>query len=246
MPSAQDEVRRILPASYVHPCPLGSQGYPFPLNYMLSRLLLLPLNWHAKAGEWLERNALLSSADGTALASRKQVVESVEWMLSALFPAVPCWEDQVLQAVWETGALTTGKTFLQYDLETNSFPICVRKHSRPLPGLYCFCWGWCSRKRGGEKLILQDFCTQTGRRHQHQPTAPRLEAAVFKPWSRGEDTCLGSEWQFRSCISLCGVAFTWGGRIHTVAWKDKCSGCSSELRFFSCPQLCKRSQVLAF
>lgn len=90
MPSAQDEVRRILPASYVHPCPLGSQGYPFPLNYMLSRLLLLPLNWHAKAGEWLERNALLSSADGTALASRRQVVESVEWMLSALFPAVPC------------------------------------------------------------------------------------------------------------------------------------------------------------
>ena len=90
VPSAQDKVRRILPASDVHPCLLGSHGYPFPLNYMLSCLLLLPSNWHPKAGEWLERNALLSSADGTALASRRQVVGSVERMLSALFPAVPC------------------------------------------------------------------------------------------------------------------------------------------------------------
>lgn len=165
--------------------------------------------------------------------------------------SVPCFQQFPAERIrycrlFGKRALTTGKTFLQYDLETNSFPICVRKHSRPLPGRYCFCWGWCSRKRGGEKLILQDFCTQAGRRHQHQPTAPRLEAAVFKPWSRGEDTCLGSEWQFQSWISLCGIAFTWGGRIHTVAWKDKCSGCSSELRFFSCPQLCKRSQVLTF
>lgn len=211
MPSVQDEVRRILPASYVHPCLLGSHGYPFPLNYMLSHLLLLPLNGHPKAGEWLERNALLSSADGTALASRRQVVVSVERMLSALFPVVPCWEDQ---AVWEAGALTTGKTVLQDNLKTNSFPICVRKHSRTLPGLYCFCWGWCSRKKGGEKLILQDSCTKTGRRHQCQPTALRLEVAVFKPWS-GEDTCLRWECQFQSWMSLCGYhspevgGYTW-------------------------------------
>jgi len=57
---------------------------------MLSHLLLLPLNCYPKAGKWLERNALLSSADSTALVSRRQVVVSVEWMLSALFPAVPC------------------------------------------------------------------------------------------------------------------------------------------------------------
>lgn len=172
MPSAQDKVRRILPASCVHPCPLGSHRYPFPLNYMLSHLLLLLLKRHPKAGEWLERNTLLSSADGRAQASRRQVVGSAEPMLSALLPEAACWEDQASQAVWETAALTTGKIVLQYDLKTNSFPFRVRKHSRPLAGLHGFCWGWCSRKRGREKLIPQDFRVQTGRRHQCQLLPP--------------------------------------------------------------------------
>ena len=175
VPSAQDEARRILPASYVHPCPLGSRGYPFPLNYTLSHLLLLPLNWHPKAGEWLERNALLSSPDGIALVSRRQVVMSVEWMLSALFPAVPCWEDQALQAVWETGALTTGKTVLQYNLKTNSFPICVRKHSRLLPGLYCFCWSckiFAHRQEGDTSvsLVLADWSWLSSSHGQEEKT----------------------------------------------------------------------------
>lgn len=92
--------------------------------------------------------------------------------------------------------------------------------SRTLPGLYCFFWGWCSRKRGREKQILQDFCTQTERRHQCQPTGPRLQVVVFKPWSGEEDTSLRSEWQFQSWMSLRGISFTWGGRIRMVAWKE--------------------------
>lgn len=150
MPSAQDEVRIILPASSVHLCPLGSHGYPFPPNYTLTHLLLLPSNSHLKVGEWLERNALLSSADGTAWASGRRVVLRAGPTLSALFPAAPCREDQ---AGWEAGAPSAGKTVLQYDLETNSFPVCVRKRSRPLRGPQCFCWRWCSRERG-----RQDEC----------------------------------------------------------------------------------------
>lgn len=61
-----------------------------------------------------------------------------------------------------------------------------------------------------------------------------------------EEKTHASEWQMQSWMSLCGISFTWGGRIHTVAWKDKCSVSSSELRFFSCPQLHKRRQVPTF
>lgn len=81
-----------------------------------------------------------------------------------------------MQAVWKTAALTTGKTVLQYDLKTNSFPFRVRKHSRPLADLHGFCGEWCSRKSGGEKLILQDFLRAHRKETPVSTTAPSLEA----------------------------------------------------------------------
>lgn len=60
----------------------------------------------------------------------------------------------------DTGAATTGKM----NLQTKISPVCVRKHSL----------GWAvpagdgAAGREGEKLILQDFCTEKGT-HQCQP-----------------------------------------------------------------------------
>lgn len=87
MPSVQEEMQRILPASCLHHCPPGSHGHPFPVNYMGLHLLLLPFIWHPKACAWLERRAPRSSADGTASSSRR----CLELVSSTLFPVVAGW-----------------------------------------------------------------------------------------------------------------------------------------------------------
>lgn len=124
MPSAQEEVRKILPGFYVHPCPLGSRGDPFPLNSTLSPWLL-PLGtgtpglergctealrcpqqmarpWPAGAQGW-------RVLDGCSLPRSQQVL-----------PRGPGCAGH-----GDTGAVTTGKM----DLQTKTSSVCVRKHS---------------------------------------------------------------------------------------------------------------------
>lgn len=103
MPSAQDKVWRMLMFTSAHWAHTGI--HPHLISCCCMHCCCL---W---TGTWrLERNALLSSADGTVSAISGTI--SAQQETGCCLQQFPPWEVQVLWDAWGTGALPTGKAVL--------------------------------------------------------------------------------------------------------------------------------------